>query len=151
MPTHYTGDETTRRALDAFIKISRARKVLSIQTSQLLAEYGLSESQFGALEALYYLGPMCQKEIGDKLLVTGGNMTMVINNLEKRQLVSRERAEEDRRQMVVSLTGKGQQLIAELFPQHAQNIVKLMGVLDAEQQEQLGQLCKMLGLQTKGS
>lgn len=32
MPTHYTGDETTRRALDAYIKPSRARKVLGQRT-----------------------------------------------------------------------------------------------------------------------
>lgn len=151
MPTHYTGDETTRRALDAFIKLSRARKVMSLETSPLLAEYGLSESQFGALEALYYLGPMCQKEIGEKLLVTGGNMTMVLGNLEKQGLISRERDEADRRQMVVSLTDKGRQLIGELFPQHAQNIVNLMSILDAAQQEQLGQLCKTLGLQSADS
>jgi MarR family 2-MHQ and catechol resistance regulon transcriptional repressor len=149
MPTHYTGDPTTRRALDAYIKISRARKVLGSKTSQLLAEFGLTESQFGTLEALYFLGPMCQKEIGEKLLVTGGNMTMVISNLEKEHLISRRRDRHDRRQLIVSLTGKGRRLVAEIFPQHAQNIVDLMGVLAADEQDKLGNLCKRLGLQAR--
>ncbi len=97
MPTHYIGDERIRRALDVYIKLSRARKVMGDRTSTLLAEYGLTESQLGTLEALFYLGPMCQSEIGEKLLVTGGNMTLVVNNLEKRGLVSRQRDPQDRR------------------------------------------------------
>ena len=149
MPTHYTGDEATRRALDAFIKISRARKVLSARTSKLLAEYGLTEGQLGTLEVLYYLGPMVQRDIGSKLLVTDGNMTMVINNLEKRGLVTRERDGDDRRQITVSLTDKGQQLISDLFPKHAQNIANLMSILSPSEQDELGRLCKILGRQTR--
>lgn len=149
MPTHYADDQTTRRALDAYIKLSRARKVMGDRTNRLLADYGLTESQLGTLESLYYLGPMCQKEIGDKLLVTGGNMTMVINNLEKRELICRQRDPQDRRQMTVSLSEKGYELIHDLFPKHAKNITNLMNILLPDEQEQLGRLCKMLGLQTR--
>lgn len=149
MPTHYTGDDAARRALDAYIKLSRARKTMGALTGRLLAEYGLTESQLGTLEALHYLGPMCQSDIGDKLLVTGGNMTMVINNLEKRGLISRERDQADRRQITVSLTVAGETLIAELFPRHTANIVNLMSTLTPEEQDQLGLLCKMLGRQSR--
>jgi len=123
--------------------------MLSQRTGRLLAEYGLTESQLGTLEVLYYLGPMCQSDIGNKLLVTDGNMTMVLNNLEKRGLVSRERDGKDRRQITVCLTEKGQQLIGDLFPKHAQNIADLMSILSPLEQEQLGHLCKMLGQQTR--
>jgi MarR family 2-MHQ and catechol resistance regulon transcriptional repressor len=149
VPTHYAGDDATRRALDAYIKFSRARKMMGYQTSRLLAEYGLTESQLGTLESLYYLGSMCQKDIGDKLLVTGGNMTMVIVNLEKRGLVSRERDPNDRRQIMVCLTDQGHQLISDLFPKHARYITDLMDILTPAEQEQLGRLCKILGLQTR--
>ena len=149
MPTHYVGDEATRRALDAFIKISRARKTLSFRTGRLLAEYDLTESQLGTLEVLYYVGPMCQRDIGNKLLVTGGNMTMVVSNLEKRGFVSRERDGEDRRQITVSLTEKGKHLISEVFPKHAQNIANLLSILSPEEQDELGRLCKILGRQAR--
>ena len=149
MPTHYVGDEKTQLALDTFIKIRRASKVIADKTSRLLAAYGLSESQFGTLEALYYLGPMHQSAIGEKLLVSDGNMTMVINNLEKRGLISRQRDETDRRQMTVSLTDIGHDLIEELFPKHARNVTDLMNILCADEQNQLGQLCKILGKQTR--
>jgi len=147
VPTHYQGDETTRRALDTYIKLSRARKTVASLTGRLLADYGLTESQFGALEALHFLGPMSQSEIGEKLLVTGGNMTMVMNNLEKRGLVSRRRTPTDRRQNTVSLTEAGEQLIGDLFPRHAQNMVEMLAALDPDEQEQLGRLCKKLGRQ----
>ena len=116
---------------------------------RVTAECYRPNAQLGTLEVLYYLGPMCQSDIGNKLLVTGGNMTMVINNLEKRGLVSRQRDPDDRRQITVSLTEQGQQLIGELFPRHAQNISKLMNVLSPTELEELGRLCKILGRQEK--
>ena len=67
----------------------------------------LTESQFGTLEALYHLGPLCQGEIGQKILKSSGNMTMVVDNLEKRGLVQRQRSQQDRRQIEVSLTRPG--------------------------------------------
>ena len=149
MPTHYTGDGQIRRALDAYIKLSRARKTMGMLTSRLLADYNLTESQLGTLESLYYLGPMCQKDIGDKMLVTGGNITMVVKNLEKRGLVSRKRDEDDRRQFIVNLTPEGQQLLDELFPQHVDYITELMSILTPEEMDQLGKLCKILGLQSR--
>ena len=149
MPTHYTGDENIRRALDAYIKLSRARKTLGILTSRILTEYNLTESQLGTLESLYYLGSMSQKDIGDKMLVTGGNMTMVVKNLEQRGLLCRERDENDRRQYVVSLTPEGRQLLDDLFPKHAAYIAELMGILTPDEMDQLGELCKILGLQSR--
>lgn len=145
MGTHYRGDEDTRRALDAFIKLTRANKTLGDYLVQTLKAEGVTESQFGTLEVLYHLGPMCQGEIGGKILRTGGNMTLVIDNLEKQGLVRRERDEADRRQVFVYLTDAGEQLISRVFPQHAENIREWMSVLDADEQEQLGALCKKLG------
>ena len=54
-----------------------------------VAEYDLTAPQFGVLEALYHLGPLCQKDLAAKILKSSGNMTMVIDNLEKRDLVRR--------------------------------------------------------------
>jgi MarR family 2-MHQ and catechol resistance regulon transcriptional repressor len=64
----------------------------------------LTISQFGVLETLYHLGAMCQTEIGSKLLRSGGNITLVIDNLEKQGLVRRQRDTEDRRLVNIHLT-----------------------------------------------
>ena len=106
----------------------------------------LTVSQFGVLETLHHLGPMCQSTLGAKLLRSGGNITMVIDNLEKRGLVHRQRDPEDRRMTVINLTKAGEELIQRVFPNHLQSIVQQMSVLSPQEQIQLGDLCKRLGM-----
>ena len=142
----YKGSRETVRALSAYVKLMRAAESLTARTHRTLAEVDLSISQFGALEALYHLGPMTQVEIGKKILKSSGNMTLVIDNLEKRELVRRERSKEDRRYFRVYLTEAGKKLISEFFPAHAGRITAEMSVLTPSEQEQLGRLCRKLGL-----
>ena len=103
-------------------------------------------SQFGVLEAIYHVGPLSQAELAKKILKSTGNITMVIDNLEKRGLVRRERKEGDRRYYAVQLTPEGKKLISSIFPRHAGKIVETMNILTKAEQETLGQLCKKLGL-----
>jgi MarR family 2-MHQ and catechol resistance regulon transcriptional repressor len=124
----------------------RAVESTTTRIHQHLASAGLTLSQFAVLEALYHLGPLYQREIGQKLLRSSGNITMVIDNLEKRGYVKRERKKEDRRFMMVRLTAEGSDLISKVFPPHAAVIAREMSVLSAREQKTLAQLCKKLGL-----
>ena len=72
-------------------------------------------------------------------------MTLVIDNLEKQGLVRRERNPEDRRQVFIHLTEKGESLIKEVFPAQLKAIVDEFAVLTAEEQKQLGTLLRKLG------
>ncbi len=145
MPTHFEGAPEQVLALDTFIKLTRANNSLLARIAQRGTHPGLSVSQFGTLEALYHLGAMSQTEICNKLLKSGGNTTLVIDNLEKRGLVKRRRDPHDRRVIMVELTESGLELISAIFPRHAQVIAEEMSVLTPEEQEQLGALCKKLG------
>lgn len=145
MPTHYRGTPEEELALDTFIKLTRANNSLMARIAQHATHPTLSVSQFGTLEALYHLGPMSQTEICSKLLKSGGNTTLVIDNLEKRGLVRRRRDPEDRRIFIIELTEAGHELIRSLFPRHAQAIAQEMSVLTPEEQRLLGELCKKLG------
>jgi MarR family 2-MHQ and catechol resistance regulon transcriptional repressor len=145
MPTHYSGTREEVLALNTFIKLTRATESMMARLAQQNTHPGLTTSQFGVLEALYHLGPMCQSELGGKLLKSGGNITLVIDNLEKHGLVRRERGTEDRRFITVSLTDAGRKLIAEVFPGHVQAIIEEMSALSGEEQQELGDLCRKLG------
>ena len=134
------------RALSTYTKLMRAAESVTARTHRHLSSKGLTISQFGVLEALYHLGPLSQKEIGQKILRSGGNITMIIDNLEKRGLVMRKRDETDRRVYIVHLTDEGNKLISRVFPPHAIKISDEMSVLSAAEQETLGSLCKKLGL-----
>ena len=71
---------------------------------------------------------------------------MIVDNLEKAGLVRRERLAADRRYVRVHLTADGQERIAALFPRHVGCITRQMNALTAAEQEELGRLCRKLGL-----
>ena len=134
------------RALNAFITLARASEAVAARLHRDLAGKRLTTSQFGVIEALLHLGPLCQGELAGKLLRSGASMTSVVEGLEKRGLVVRQRTEEDKRFVRVALTGKGRRLIQEIFPAHAETVTRLFSVLTEEEQEQLRRLCRKLGI-----
>jgi MarR family 2-MHQ and catechol resistance regulon transcriptional repressor len=144
--THYKGTKDEVRALSAYVKLTRASESMTARIHGHLADAGLTVSQFGVLEALYHLGPLSQGELAKKILKSSGNITMVIDNLEKRGLVNRERNQEDRRVYVVRLTVEGRRLIGSIFPRHAAKIVEEMKALTRTEQEELSRLCRKVGL-----
>jgi MarR family 2-MHQ and catechol resistance regulon transcriptional repressor len=146
MPTHYKGAPETVLALETYIKLTRAHSAFE---ARLLGRGELGTvtiSQFGVLEVLHHLGPQCQGTISQKLLKSTGNMTLVIDNLEKHGLVRRNRSQEDRRQVLIELTPLGKELIEKIFPLHATAITEEMSVLTPEEQAELGRLLRKLGL-----
>jgi MarR family 2-MHQ and catechol resistance regulon transcriptional repressor len=146
MQPKYRGNKKELRALSTYVKLMRAAESVTRRIHRHLSETGLTLSQFAVLEALYQLGPLSQREIGQKILRSSGNITMVIDNLEKSGLAKRERNETDRRFFIVHLTAKGYSLINSIFPAHAAVIAKDLGVLTAAEQGALARLCKKLGL-----
>jgi len=147
MGTHYTGTPEIGQALDAYIKLVRASESVTSRVIRHLGDDGLTVSQFGVLEALFHLGPLSQRELAQKILKSGGNVTMVVDNLEKRGLVKRERDSGDRRLYRITLTPVGRKLIKNIFPRHAEKIADQMNVLTKEELQELGHLCRKLGLQ----
>jgi MarR family 2-MHQ and catechol resistance regulon transcriptional repressor len=140
----YKGMAADARALAAYVKLIRAGESISRETSRPLALYDLTPSQFGVLEALYNAGPQCLSDLARHILKTSGNLTVVVENLEKRRLVRRKTGGRDRRFITVALTPKGRNLVSSLAPGHAAAIVGAMARLSATEQEALGKLCTKL-------
>lgn len=147
MGTHYKGSNEEKTTLNAFIKLMRATESINSRLNRHLSDSDLTTSQFGVLEALLHLGPLNQKALGEKLLKSGGNITMVIDNLERCGYVERHRDPDDRRSVLIHLTGKGEKFIRSFFPKHLEKIKKEFSVLSHQEKEQLAGLCKKLGLQ----
>ncbi|HMD89581.1 MAG TPA: MarR family transcriptional regulator [Anaerolineaceae bacterium] len=145
MPSHYQGNTQEIQALDTFIKLTRAVDSLYSRLARRGTLGDLTLSQFGVLETLYHLGSMSQSVICSKLLKSGGNMTLVVDNLEKHGLVQRNQDIEDRRITTVSLTSAGRDLIKEVLPVHVAAIVEEMNTISIEEQKTLGEICKKLG------
>jgi MarR family 2-MHQ and catechol resistance regulon transcriptional repressor len=139
----WSADE--ERALRLWIALARCYATFARAVAGRVAEYGLTTPQFGVLEALYHLGPLPLGELAEKLLVTGGNVTYVMDRLEEQGLVSRERSSADRRVVRAQLTDAGARLVGEVFPGHAAAVAELACTLDASDQEALRDLLKRLG------
>ena len=122
MGTHYQGTIEEETALDVYIKLSRAAEAVTARINRHLKAQRLTISQFGVLEAIYHLGPMQQNHLAEKILKSTGNMTLVIDNLQKRGLVERKRDPEDRRCIVVYLTEAGCDLTGSILPRHVATV-----------------------------
>jgi MarR family 2-MHQ and catechol resistance regulon transcriptional repressor len=146
MQEEFRGNSKDVRALGTYVKLMRAAESITARVHKHLSSVGLTVSQFGVLEAIFHLGPLSQRDLGRKILRSSGNITMVIDNLEKRRLVRRERDASDRRMYIVHLTGDGQKLIGNIFPSHAALITNELSVLNAADQKILGDLCKKVGV-----
>jgi MarR family transcriptional regulator, 2-MHQ and catechol-resistance regulon repressor len=132
-------------ALATWIKLARAFSSFDKKSTESIRAFGLTQPQFSVIEVLGHLGPLKVGEICDKMLVSGGNMTLVLDNIEKLGYIERIHSKEDRRAIDVQLTKQGQELFENIFIIHAENISKLMSVITSEEQKLLGELLKKLG------
>ncbi|MGE0353299.1 MAG: MarR family winged helix-turn-helix transcriptional regulator [Gemmatimonadales bacterium] len=132
-------------ALRTWVALARCYASVARASDRLVRSYGLTPPQFALLEALYHLGRLPLSEIGQKLLVTSGNVTYVMDNLCQLGLVERERCDTDRRVVYARLTSRGEALIARTFPRHAEEITNLFAALSPAEQEALRGLLKKLG------
>jgi MarR family 2-MHQ and catechol resistance regulon transcriptional repressor len=134
------------RALALWVKLARATATFGRLSAENIRSFGLTEPQFGVLECLGHCGPLTLGDLSRKQLVSGGNTTCVIDNLEERELVERTHNPRDRRTIVARLTPKGKKLFDEIFPRHAAHIARLTGVLTEKEQDELAALLKRLGV-----
>ena len=94
MGTHYKGKLGEVRSLDAYIKLIRATGSVRAGLERKLALHKLTENQLSVLEVLLHLGPMCQTALATKIRATTASVTLLVDQLEDRKLVHRERSAE---------------------------------------------------------
>ena len=139
-------DPAVIEALRVYVKLLRAAKAVVVRLEPGLTRAGLTSTQLGVLEAILHKGPLTQRELGRKVLTSAGNMTDVIDKLEHRGLVTRNRQPGDRRAVRVELTEEGRRSIEALFPTHAGRIAAAMGGLSVAELRAIGALLRKLGL-----
>jgi MarR family 2-MHQ and catechol resistance regulon transcriptional repressor len=139
-------DRKQETALKLWVVLARAMSAVSKHVEADVAQYDLTGTEFGILEALYHKGPMLLGEIQRKILVTSGGITYLVDRLVVKGLVRREECEEDRRARYAVLTPAGQSLIKRIFPGHAARIEQALSGLTTTEQREATQLLRKLGL-----
>ena len=132
-------------ALRLWATLSRCYATCARAMAAQVQEYDLTTPQFVILEALHHLGPLPLGELAEKLLVTGGNVTYVMDRLESRGLVTRDRRTDDRRVVVARMTTEGRDLVSKVFPDHVGRMEHLSRHLTDQEQRELSALLKKLG------
>ena len=133
------------RSLELYITLSRASEWINAHADRQIRQHGLNRTEFGVLEMLFHLGPQPLQQIGQKVLMSSGNITYVVDKLEKKQLVKRRTSSEDRRLIYAEVTETGCQFIERIFPTHATVIQEAMGGLTEEEKSTAIALLKKLG------
>jgi len=133
------------RALGLWVALARCAATLGRVSARDIQRYGLTSPQFAVLEVLYHKGPLPLCSIGEKLLVTSGNITFVADQLAKAGWLRRQRSTTDRRVTLARLTPKGEALMERCFPEHAACIEDAARVLSVKEQAALAELLKKWG------
>ena len=123
--------------LKLVIGMARTYNDMFFEIEKNVQEFGLNISEFGVLEMLYHKGDQPVQKVAEKILVTSGTITYVINKLEKKELVVRRKCEKDKRVFYVSLTEKGREFISDIFPKHKEFLDNLFIELNEDTKREL--------------
>ncbi|WP_099466806.1 MarR family winged helix-turn-helix transcriptional regulator [Konateibacter massiliensis] len=125
------------KAAKLVIALSRSHNALFTLIEKNVRGFGLTVSEFGVLEALLHKGDMPVQKLCEKVLVTSGSMTYIINRLEEKEYVKRYRCPKDARVWFVKLTEKGQEFISDIYPKHEQFLKEILNDVTTEDKEEL--------------
>jgi MarR family 2-MHQ and catechol resistance regulon transcriptional repressor len=129
-----------------FLVLWKAASAVQGYAEESISELQMCGSDFAVLEALLHKGPLPVNEIGKKVLLTSGSITVAVDRLETKGLVERRAHGTDRRARIVHLTKEGRKLITRLYADHAADMERLASTsLNRKERETLIRLLKQIG------
>ena len=140
--------DRTERSLNAFVGLNRTIDTLTNIVAKDAKRHDLNITEFGVLELLFNKGPQPVQRIRSRVLIASSSITYVVDCLERKQLVQRQRDAQDKRVTLVRLTETGQSLMEEIFPTHAQIITDSFSMLTDDELTTLQHVLKKLSAQT---
>lgn len=128
-----------------FLVLWKAAHAVQSYAEKSISGLGMGSSDFAALEALLHKGPLPVNEIGRKVLLTSGSITVAVDRLETKGLVERRAHGTDRRARIVHLTKEGRKLITHVYGVHAADMERLASasLTKAERKTLIGLLKKI--------
>jgi len=140
--------KTTRQdssGVHVWLVFMKAFQALLPHAARSIKRTELGDSDFRVLEALLHKGPLPVNTIGPKVWLTPGSISVAVDRLVKKGLVSRKDHPDDRRVRQVELTAKGRALIARGFQEHSAAMETSVRVLSKNERLTLLRLLKKLG------
>ena len=129
----------------AWLVMMKAMRALTRYAAAGIEETGLGLSDFGVLEVLLNKGPLPVNTIGSIVDLTPGSISIAVDRLFAKGLVTRVESTEDRRVRIVALTPRGTDLIVSAFRKHSRQMKRVFSELSAEELHCLEVALKRLG------
>jgi MarR family 2-MHQ and catechol resistance regulon transcriptional repressor len=128
-----------------WLVMMKAMRALTRYAAAGIEETGLGLSDFGVLEVLLHKGPLPVNTIGPIVDLTPGSISVAINRLFAKGLVSRVESTDDRRVRIVALTPRGRDLIVAAYRKHSGQMKKVFSELSPRELRSLGVALKKVG------
>src|ERR1700720_382839 len=128
-----------------WLVMMKAMRALTRYAAAGIEDTGLGHSDFGVLEALLHKGPLPVNTIGPIVDLTPGSISIAVDRLVAKGLVSRVESAEDRRVRIVALTLRGKDLIVPAFRKHSGQMRKVFFELSPEELRGLEVALKKVG------
>src|SRR5437879_5971277 len=129
-----------------FLVLWKAARAAQGYAEESISELEMCGSDFAVLEALLHKGPLPINEIGKKVLLTSGSITVAVDRLETKGLVERRVHGTDRRAKIVHLTKEGRKVITRVYANHAADMERLASAsLTGAERNTLIRLLKKIG------
>jgi MarR family transcriptional regulator, 2-MHQ and catechol-resistance regulon repressor len=128
-----------------WLVLMKAFQALIPHAAESIGRTKLGDSDFRVLEALLHKGPLPVNTLGPKVWLTPGSISVAVDRLVKKGLVSRKDQPGDRRVRQVELTAKGRALITRGFREHAAAMETVVRILSKNERLTLLRLLKKLG------
>src|SRR5271168_3887308 len=128
-----------------WLVMMKAMRALTRYAAAGIEETGLGLSDFGVLEVLLHKGPLPVNTIGPIVDLTPGSISIAVDRLVAKGLVSRVESTEDRRVRIVALTPRGKALIASAFRKHSGQMKRVFSELSPEELRGLETALKKVG------
>ena len=123
----------------------KAMRALTRYAAAGIEETGLGLSDFGVLEVLLHKGPLPVNTIGPIVDLTPGSISIAVDRLFEKGLVSRVESTEDRRVRIVALTPGGKDLIVSAFRKHSGQMKRVLSELSPQELRGLEVALKKVG------
>jgi MarR family 2-MHQ and catechol resistance regulon transcriptional repressor len=133
-----------RYTTSLWVRFLRFNLVSNKRLQDDLERLDLTSPQFYVLATIGYAGGLPFGEIGEKMMVTVSNLTGIVDRLEEKRLVVRERDAHDRRVVRVTLTEKGLKVYRNTIPLFEKSISQFFSPLNKTQQKELAALLRKL-------